>query len=315
MLNKRLYYNKNNIFKKKLNNLIYYTSYGKCFNLDSIDLMENIKDNTIDLILTSPPFALTSPKEYGNLVQDEYIEWFVKFLFEFKRIIKPNGSIVIDFGCAYLPKYPIKSIYQYEILIKACKDVGLFLAQEFFHYNPARLPAPAEWVNVRRIRVKDSVNLVWWFSKTENPKANNKNVLSPYTDAMKRLMKRGYKAKERPSGHNITNKFQKDNGGSIPPNLLTIGNNDSNSIYIREMKKRNKKLHPARFPKQFAEFFIKFLTDENDIVFDPFSGSNTTGYVAETLKRQWLSSDLSINYVLDSSIRFEIDKKLLFITN
>ena len=305
----------NEILKIESDKLIYSTNFGKCFNLDSLDLMQKINDNSIDLILTSPPFALTSPKEYGNLVENEYVEWFLKFLYEFKRIIKPTGSIVIDFGCAYLPKYPIKSIYQYEILVRACKEVGLFLAQEFFHYNPARLPAPAEWVNVRRVRVKDSVNLVWWFSKNENPKANNKNVLAPYTDAMKRLIEKGYKAKERPSGHNITSKFQKDNGGAIPPNLLTLGNNDSNSAYIKEMKKRGRKLHPARFPKQFAEFFIKFLTDENDIVFEPFAGSNTTGYVAESLNRQWIASELFLDYVLDSAIRFEIDSQNLISSN
>jgi site-specific DNA-methyltransferase (cytosine-N4-specific) len=287
----------------------YSTNKGLCFNEDSLLLAKNIKDNSINLILTSPPFALTSPKEYGNKVEEDYVEWFIKFLYEFKRIITKDGSIVIDFGSAYLPGNPIKSVYQYEILLRACKEVGLFLSQEFFHYNPARLPSPAEWVNVRRVRVKDSVNLVWWFSKSEMPKANNKNILIPYTDAMKQLIQKGYKAKERPSGHNITNKFQKDNGGAIPPNLLTLGNNDSNSVYIREMKKMGRNLHPARFPKKFAEFFIKFLTEDNDIIFDPFSGSNTSGYVAEELNRRWIASDLVLDYVKDSAIRFQIDNK------
>jgi site-specific DNA-methyltransferase (cytosine-N4-specific) len=185
--------------------------------------------------------------------------------------------------------------------------LGFYLAQEFFHYNPARLPAPAEWVNVRRIRVKDSVNVVWWLSKSEYPKANNRNVLRPYTPAMKSLLKKGYRAKMRPSGHNITHKFNRDNEGAIPPNLLELGNNDSNSGYMRQCAEAGIKPHPAKFPKKFAEFFIKFLTDENDVVLDPFAGSNTTGKAAEILKRKWLAFELVESYLEGSRFRFEDD--------
>jgi site-specific DNA-methyltransferase (cytosine-N4-specific) len=173
-------------------------------------------------VLTSPPFALTSQKEYGNKNEQDYIEWFLQFSREFKRVLTRDGSFVVDLGGAYLPGHPVRSIYQYELLCRMVKEQNYFLAQEFFHYNPARLPAPAEWVNVRRVRVKDSVNLVWWLSKTEYPKADNKNVLRPYTEAMKSLLKKGYVAKKRPSGHDITAKFNKDHGGAIPPNVLEL---------------------------------------------------------------------------------------------
>jgi len=177
--------------------------------------------------------------------------------------------------------------------------------EPFFHYNPARLPAPAEWVNVQRIRVKDSVNLVWWLAKTPHPKANNRNVLRPYTEAMKNLLVKGYKAKSRPSGHIITHKFQRDNSGAIPPNLLELGNNDSNSSYMKSCSEAGIKPHPARFPKKFAEFFINFLTEEGDLVLDPFAGSNTTGCVAEILNRKWLSFEINESYLKGSRYRFE----------
>ncbi|WP_017652722.1 DNA-methyltransferase [Fortiea contorta] len=283
----------------------YYTqNNGAIYLGDSLELIKSIQDNTINLILTSPPFALTRKKEYGNQSAEKYIEWFLPFADEFKRVLTDDGSFILDLGGAYLPGNPIRSIYQYELLVRLCREVGFYLAQEFYHYNPARLPTPAEWVTIRRIRVKDSVNVVWWLSKTPNPKADNRKVLKPYSQSMQQLLKNGYKAKIRPSGHDISDKFQKDNQGAIPPNLLEIANTESNSIYLRNCKAAEIKPHPARFPQGFAEFFIKFLTDEGDIVLDPFAGSNTTGFVAQTWQRQWISFEINEEYVKGSQYRF-----------
>ncbi len=283
----------------------YYTQkYGVAYWGNSFELIKLIDENSINLILTSPPFALTRKKEYGNESAEKYIEWFLPFAYEFKRVLADNGSFILDLGGAYLPGNPVRSIYQYELLVRLCKEVGFFLAQEFYHYNPARLPTPAEWVTIRRIRVKDSVNVVWWLSKTPNPKADNRKVLKPYSHSMKQLLKNGYKAKIRPSGHNISEKFQKDNQGAIPPNVLEIANTESNSAYLRRCKAAAIKPHPARFPQDFAEFFIKFLTDEGDLVLDPFAGSNTTGFVAETLERRWISFEINEDYLVGSRYRF-----------
>lgn len=283
----------------------YQTQFGATYLGDSLQLMNFIPDGSINLIITSPPFALTRKKEYGNKSSKEYVEWFVNFAKEFKRILTKDGSFVVDLGGAYLPGYPVKSIYQFELLVRLCNDLGFFLAQDFYHYNPSRLPAPAEWVNVRRIRVKDSVNVVWWLSKTENPKADNRNVLKPYSESMKQLLENGYKAKLRPSGHDISENFSKDNNGAIPPNLLSLANTESNSLYMRRCKEAGIKPHPARFPLDFPRFFIEFLTDENDIVFDPFAGSNTTGQASETLKRRWISFELNEEYLAGSVYRFQ----------
>jgi DNA modification methylase len=293
----------------------YETDKGAAFLGDSLELMKLIPDSSIDLILTSPPFALTRQKEYGNKQEQEYLDWFMKFAKEFYRLIKPEGSLVIDLGGAYLPGYPTRSIYQYELLVRLCRELNFFLAQEFFHYNPARLPTPAEWVTVRRIRVKDSVNIVWWLSKTENPKSDNRKVLKPYSESMKALLKNGYKAQLRPSGHDISDKFGNDNGGAIPPNfieaidypenVLELANTESNSHYMRRCKELGIKPHPARFPKSFADFFIKFTTNEDDLVLDPFGGSNTTGYSAELLNRKWISFEVSQSYLEASKLRFE----------
>lgn len=301
-------------------NPFYETDKGAAFLGDSLNLLKLIPDNSVDLILTSPPFALTRQKEYGNKQEQEYLDWFMQFASEFYRLMKSSGSLVVDLGGAYLPGHPTRSIYQYELLVRLCRELNFFLAQEFFHYNPARLPTPAEWVTVRRIRVKDSVNIVWWLSKTENPKSDNRKVLKPYSDSMKSLLKNGYKAQMRPSGHDISEKFNTDNGGAIPPNflemsdfvdnVLELANTESNSHYMKRCKEIGIKAHPARFPKNFADFFIKFITDEGDWVLDPFSGSNTTGYAAELLNRKWISFEINEAYLEASKVRFEEEPTL-----
>ena len=285
----------------------YQTDLGTAYRATSLRLLKRIPDNSIDLIFTSPPFALTRKKEYGNVSASNYVNWFKPFSKEFKRVLKKEGSLVIDIGSAWNPGTPTKSLYQYKLLI-ALVNQKFHFCQDFFWYNPAKLPSPAEWVNVRRIRVKDSVNYVWRLSKTDFPKADNRKVLKEYSKSMMDLLENGYKAKLRPSGHDISEKFSKDNSGAIPPNLLQIANTESNSYYLRRCKEEGIKPHPARFPPQFAEFFIKLLTDEGDVILDPFAGSNVTGYVAESLNRLWISIEKIEEYVRGSRFRFEEHK-------
>lgn len=131
--------------------------------------------------------------------------------------------------------------------------------------------------------MKDATNTVWWFSKTEHPEADNRRVLVPYSESMKSLIKNGYKAKKRPSGHDISDKFGKDNGGAIPSNLLTIANTESSSAYLRLCREFGIKAHPARYPAKLVEFFVNYLLDPDyeSLILDPFGGSNVTGSVAE----------------------------------
>ena len=285
----------------------YTTSRGAAYLGDSFDFLKKLPEKSVDLVFTSPPYALEFQKEYGNVSKDEYIEWFLPYAFEIKRILKDDGSFVLNIGGSYEKGRPTRSLYHYKLLIALCEEVGFYLAQECFWFNPARLPSPAEWVNVRRIRIKDSVEFLWWLSVSPYPKADNKKVLVPYSDDMLRLLKRGYREARRPSGHNITSKFMNDHGGAIPPNLIEAGNNDSNSYFIKCCKELGLKIHPARFPPVLPEFFVKFLTDEEDIVVDPFAGSNTTGWVAESLNRRWLAFEINEEYLRASAVRFDID--------
>jgi site-specific DNA-methyltransferase (cytosine-N4-specific) len=285
---------------------VYTTKKGRMYCGDSLDVLKFLisKGTRVKLIMTSPPFALIKKKQYGNEDSEKYVEWFEKFTPLFKSILEPGGSLVIDIGGTWLKGLPVRATYQYELLLRLCK-CGFYLAQEFFHYNPARLPTPAEWVTVRRLRVKDAVNNVWWLVQDPFVDADNRRILKPYSDSMKSLLANGYTPKMRPSGHDISTKFQKDNGGAIPPNIFEFANTESNSSYLRLCQQNSIQPHPARFPIELPEFFIKYLTKEGDLILDPFAGSNVTGEAAERNNRDWLGIELDYTYVAGSRFRFQ----------
>ena len=287
-------------------NACYKTRLGFAVCGASRDLLAKLEDDSVNLVVTSPPFALQRQKEYGNVDQIAYIDWLTGFARLVHKKLRTDGSFVLDLGGAYVKGAPARSLYNFRTLIRFCDDVGFFLAEDFYWFNPSKLPSPIEWVNKRKLRAKDAVNTVWWLSKTEWPKADISRVLAPYSDRMKKLLADPdsfYKPKVRPSGHDIGAGFAKDNGGSIPSNLLQISNTESNGQYIKWCKVVGTDMHPARFPEALPEFFIRLLTDPGDLVVDIFAGSNTTGCVAERLGRHWRAFEERLDYIGASVFR------------
>lgn len=286
---------------------LYAAQWGEAHVGDSLDLLPLLPPESIDLVVTSPPFGLQRKKEYGNETEDAHVEWLLRFAEPIRRALKPAGSFVLDLGGAYQSGRPVRSLYNFRVMLRLCDDHGFHLAEEFFWHNPAKLPSPIEWVNKRKIRAKDSVNTVWWFSKTEYPKADVRRVLVPYSERMQKLLQDAasfYRPKKRPSGHDISANFANDNGGAIPSNLLQIPNTESNSSYLRHCATVGVKPHPARFPEKLPSFFIEFLTDLGDTVLDIFAGSNTTGSAAERLGRRWIAFEKDRVYLASSAFRF-----------
>lgn len=285
----------------------YTTQLGAAYVGDSLQLLADLPDGSIHLVVTSPPFALQRQKEYGNLDESEYVDWLLQFARLVHRKLRSDGSFVLDLGGAYQKGVPVRSLYQFRVLLRFCDELGFHLAQEFFWHNPSKLPSPIEWVNKRKLRAKDTVNTVWWFSRSQWPKANVSNVLAEYSPRMKKLLEDPaafYTPKQRPSGHEIGLAFATDNGGAIPSNLLQIPNSESNGVYLGACKEIGVKGHPARFPSKLPEFFIRMLTDPGDLVVDIFAGSNTTGMVAEAEGRRWLAFELNREYLAASVLRF-----------
>lgn len=284
------------------------SQYGEIIHGDSKEFSSTLRDKSVDLIMTSPPFGLVRKKTYGNADSEMYLDWLRPFAAEFKRVLKENGSLVIDIGGAWIKGQASRSLYHFKLLIMMCDEFGFHLAQEFYWWNPAKLPTPAEWVTVRRIRVKDAVNCVWWLSPSPWPKADNRRVLQPYSDSMKGLLKNGYKAMKRPSGHDISDKFSIDNGAAIPPNLIAIANTESNGSYLRYCQEHGIKPHDARYPAGLPEYFIRMLTDPGDFVLDPFAGSCVTGEVCERLRRKWICVETNEDFITGAKGRFPLTK-------
>lgn len=310
---------------------LYKTDLGKMIVGDSIELyssyLKKSYQNKVNLIITSPPFPLNSKKMYGNLTGKSYLKWFTELAPIFSDLLADDGSLVIEIGNAWEPKRPIQSLLHLKSLLALVENkvAGLRLIQEFIAYNPAKLPSPAQWVTINRIRTVDSYTHVWWIAKSDFPKADNTKTLRPYSKSMKHLLKeKKYNSGKRPSEHNISAKgFTKNNGGSIahnffeldpldndrevrlPHNVLSFANTSSNDYFLRVCRERGIVPHPARMNGGLVSFFIELLTEENDLIFDPFAGSNTTGYCAEKLNRRWLSIEANKEYANSSLIRFE----------
>jgi len=294
----------------KLPKPLYTTRCGVAYVGDALALLKMLPNESIDLVVTSPPFPLQRAKKYGQPAEEnEFVKWILPFTSEINRTLKDTGSFVIDLGGVYEKGRPVRSLYNYRLLIALCDEQSWRLAEEFFWFNPSKLPSPIEWVNKRKIRVKDAVNTVWWLSRTDFPKANINNVLIGYSDRMKKLFElreRFYRPKERPSGHQISDRFMSldEMKGAIPPNLLVMPNTDSSSVYMKGCSVVKVEPNPARFPEELPEFFIKFLTEPGDIVLDVFAGSNATGAAAERLGRHWIAFEINKEYLASSAFRF-----------
>lgn len=317
-----------------MDKILYKTKLGRYILGDSQKLIEkgflNEYKNKVQLILFSPPFPLNNKKKYGNKLGEEYKKWLADLAPLFSKLLKKDGSIVVEMGNGWEHSRPIQALLSLESLIAFVKNpkADLRLCQEFICYNPSRLPSPAQWVTVNRIRTIDSYTHVWWMAKSDFPKADNRRVLRPYSKSMLQLLKsKKYNAGKRPSEHNISEKsFLVDNKGSImhnvleleqmdekrdirlPHNMFSFANTNSNDYFLKECRKNNIPLHPARMPVALASFFIDFLTEPGDIVFDPFAGTNTTGYCAEKLRRKWLAVEVDKKYGEQSIIRFKEPK-------
>ena len=260
----------------------------------------------VQLIFTSPPFPLNRRKAYGNKQGEEFSQWLADLAPDLKKLLTPTGSIVIEMGNAWEPGRPVMSVLALESLLQFRKKGDLQLAQQFICYNPARLPSPAQWVNVDRIRLKDAYTHVWWMAATDRPYADNRKVLTPYSKSMLHLLETGkYNSGKRPSEHHIgKTSFLTKNEGAIPANVLTITNTGTGDVYQKYCREHGIKPHPARMPIALPEFFIKLLTKEGDLVMDPFAGSNTTGAIAQQLKRKWIAVEAEKGYVESSRSRF-----------
>lgn len=286
---------------------VYATEQGKSVWAECEHALSYVKDGSVKLLFTSTPYPLARPKEYGNLAAAEHVDWLVDVLRRVQPCMAADGSVVLNMGNVYEHGSPTMSLYQERLMVRLADELGLHVCEKMYWYNTGALPTPTEYTNKERCRVRSAIEPVYWLAWNPRPHADNLQVLREYSQSQKRLMAKGIEAAPeyvRPSGHQVGRTFAKDNGGSIPDNVIVLGNTASNDAYLRGCRAHGLKPHPARCPVGLPAFFIKFLTNPGDMVMDIFAGSNTTGQAAEELGRRWLAIEKSFHYIKGQLFRF-----------
>jgi site-specific DNA-methyltransferase (cytosine-N4-specific) len=291
---------------------VFETAYGSALWAQAESAAGVITPGSVQLIFTSPEYPLATPKSYGNRSGDTYHNWLLVLASKWKSLLTEDGSLFLNLSQVYNKGEPTLSLYQERLLLALVEDAGYHYSGRWYWHNPAKIPS-GEWVTRRRSRITNGIEEIYWLSKTPFPKADNRHVLKPYGRTMQRtLAKGGDPRKTRPGGHGGDRaSFAVDHGGAIPQNLLVFPNSSSNDTYRRYCRAHDLPQHPARFPEGLPEFAIKLTTDPYQVVYDPLSGSNVTGKVAERLQRYWISSEQALAYIKGSIAHFSQHTSLL----
>lgn len=268
---------------------------------DCLDVLNNVPDESIDLIMTSPPYA-DQIKDYGDVVKkikpDEYIDWFLPRAKEFFRVLKQDGSFVLNINDKLDGRF--QNIFVFKLVVALCDEVGFHLVRDYIWHNPAT--PPNVFSRGTMGRTKKSHEYCFWFSKSEQWTFNMDPIRKPYSKSMMdiidgKVVERGGREKNsRPSRHNFDLSHPWDNkGGADPGSVISVSNTASNG-FVQKLCKEMGIKHPARYPEKLVEFFILSGSNPGDIVMDPFAGSGTTGAVAHKYGRQYLCIDVNPDY-------------------
>lgn len=261
---------------------------------DCVSVLRNIDDDSVSLVVTSPPYA--DQRDYGvdgtKIKADDYVEWFMPKAQEIYRILKPNGSFVLNINDKVVDGF--QHLFVFRLVLALCDSIGFHLVRDYIWHNPAT--PPNVYSRGTHGRTKKSHEYCFWFSKGDTWTFNMDPIRRPYKDGMSKLIDSehcsGHRV-TRPSTHNFDcGKPWRNHGGADPGTVLSIANTGSRGVFM-DLCKEKGVLHPARFPEKLVEFFILAGSNEGDVVLDPFSGSGTTAVVAARHGRQWIGVDAS----------------------
>lgn len=251
---------------------------------DSLNLMKDLPDESIDMIFTSPPYADRRKSVYGGVSSKEYIEWFIPYVKEIKRILKSTGSFFVNIK-AHTNKGQ-RDLYVMKLVIYLVEYLELFFVDDFVWVKNA-FPGKLNG------RLKNGHEPVYHFTK-EHPNKIIFNPLACGTPMKEESIARSYRKQCGPpkngsgmTGMNTTN--IRNLKTARPSNVINV-NNVSNQF-------TDKQKHPATFPEGLSSFFIKTFSNVGDIVLDPFAGSGTTGLSCEKNDRFYILMDDKIEYV------------------
>lgn len=263
-------------------------NFDNVVNSDCLAYMRTLPDNCVDAVITSPPYAEQRASTYGGISVDEFPNWMAEIGKEIYRILKPSGSFVLN-----IKEHVNNGVRSTYVLKTVLALSEIFVWSDTFIWNKAN-PFPTG----SKKRLKDGFEYCYFFTKTKNHKFYPNNVLVQSTSKWLESEKR----RKNKGAHNVTNGSGMNMGARCaldmvrPSNVLTLAIDSTNHK------------HPATFPLGLPEFFIKLLTDENDVVYDPFSGSGTTLVAAKRLKRHYIGSELNKEYIEIINKRLEESK-------
>lgn len=251
------------------------------YNGNCLDILKTFEDNTIDLIVTSPPYSDQRKSTYGGIHPDKYVEWFLPISLELLRVLKPTGSFVLNIK----EKVCNGERHTYVIqLILALREQGWLWTEEYMWHKKNSFPG--KWPN----RLRDGWERLLHFNKDKKFNMYQDEVKIPIGDwSTKRLSNLSETDKTRDESKNGSGFGKKiDNWIGkelvLPNNVLHMATESSN------------KNHSAAFPEGLPEWFIKLFTQENDVILDPFLGSGTTCIVANRLNRNSIGIEMNEEY-------------------
>jgi site-specific DNA-methyltransferase (adenine-specific) len=252
------------------------------FQGDSKDILKKIPADSVDLIVTSPPYADQRKGTYGGIHPDKYVEWFLPITGEMLRVLKPTGTFILNIKEKVLDGE--RSTYVMELILEMRKQGWLWTEEFIWHKKNCY---PGKWPN----RFRDAWERLLQFNKSKKFNMYQEEVMVPVGDwAKSRLKNLSERDKTRDDskvgsgfGKNISNWLSRDK--AFPANVLHLATECNN------------KNHSAAFPEELPEWFIKLFTKEADTVLDPFMGSGTSLVVANRMNRHAIGIDLMPEYV------------------
>lgn len=273
------------------------TELGMALWADCRDAFSRI-DEPVHLVLTSPPYPLAKPRDYGNPGRDEYVDWLCACLEPVVRRLVSGGSIFLNVSNdIFEAKSPSRSLYRERLVLALHDRLGLHKMDEWVWHNPAKAPGPIQWASLRRVQLNSAWEPVYWFSN--DPQAcfaDNRRVLRPHTEKHQRYIAGGGAGVAGVFGDGANRRrigaFSASTAGAIPRNVLTMRHNCPSQTELRTWAKAEGiPVHGATMPLELAEQVVRFASEPDQLVADPFGGWATTAVAAERNARRWIVTE------------------------